>query len=381
MSYRNPQLVDLFNAYTADPNSIGAQLTDAVVERGGDDPLIAATSTDVVLYPGSGKPPEVEGFRMSTRGFIELAAVSHLGPAVASLVTLRTIGRPWRPAAERLLATTVAARAANDVELWREEIAVAAFHGRERAIAAMVDYACAMTERYLRAALADDRRLTAETLRRDYLEGGPVPVNTLMIATFFLTGMDIAHRLMSWLGAQGIDWDRAMVVIAGQQGRPTSGVTWNTSSIAMMVRGASLNRLPMDRLYLAPHAPTVPAGSDLDQVAALEQPLRRIWANTRATAELGETMFHGYPRFASGVVAAPDLTDPEITQVAEMPRVHSPDDMRALVTRMRVVLEDPRQLLSGCVADYAVAQLVATGNDPSAVAVPGLTGVSYPVLS
>jgi hypothetical protein len=52
--------------------------------------------------------------------------------------------------------------------------------------------------------------------------------------------------------------------------------------------------------------------------------------------------------------------------------------MLAMVTRLRVVLEDPRQLLSGCVADYAVEQLVANDNDPSRVIVPGLDWVAYP---
>ena len=61
-----------------------------------------------------------------------------------------------------------------------------------------------------------------------------------------------------------------------------------------------------------------------------------------------------------------------------MPTIHHPGDLRAMVTRLRVVLEDPRQLLSGCVADYAVEQLVAGGNDPARVTVPGLDGVAYP---
>jgi hypothetical protein len=45
---------------------------------------------------------------------------------------------------------------------------------------------------------------------------------------------------------------------------------------------------------------------------------------------------------------------------------------------MRVVLEDPRQMVSSAVIDYAIEQLVATGNDPAAVVVPGLDGVGYP---
>jgi hypothetical protein len=60
-----------------------------------------------------------------------------------------------------------------------------------------------------------------------------------------------------------------------------------------------------------------------------------------------------------------------------MPKIHSAEDMLAMVTRLRVVLEDPRQLLSGCVTDFAVAQLVARDNDPTRITVPGLDGVDY----
>ncbi len=366
-------LLKLFTTYTSDADSIGAHLTDAVARRDRDHPLIAATSADVVLYPGNGHPPQVEGFRLATKGFKELAAVSHLGPAVASLVNLKALNEDWRPDAGRLLTIVDDARLAG----W-PELEVNAYRGHD--IAAMVDYACAVTSRYLRTALSKDDYLGAESLREHYLEGAPVPFDRVMVATFFLVGMDIAHRLMTWFATQDIDWETAMAVIAGQQGRPTAGVTWNTSSVAMIISGASGGRLPMDRMYLAPHAPTFPPGASLHQVAALEKPLRRIWYSTHATVELGPTMFDGYPRFRATPDHAPDVSDPAITEVSCMPTIASPQDMRALVTRMRVVLEDPRQLLSSCVTDYAVAALTASGNDPSQVDVPGLTGILYPVL-
>jgi len=55
--------------------------------------------------------------------------VSHLGPAVASLVHLRTLlgDGSWRADAERLLAGVKATRAANSTELWRDTIAVESY--------------------------------------------------------------------------------------------------------------------------------------------------------------------------------------------------------------------------------------------------------------
>jgi hypothetical protein len=227
-------------------------------------------------------------------------------------------------------------------------------------------------------------------VRRDYLDGPaddlPVSFNKIMIATFFLSGMDIAHRLITWFDAVDIQWERAMVILAGRAGRPTAGVTEESHSIAAVVRAVSRGRLARDRLFIAPHAPVFPpvdpaaadpATGDLGAVIALESDYRRLWAALRATSELGGLMFEGYPRFE----ARPDsrvVVGPDSVSVPEKPAVTSPDDWFALTTRLRVVMEDPRQLLSGAVTDYASSQLVLNANDPSAVIVPGLDGEPYP---
>lgn len=120
----------------------------------------------------------------------------------------------------RLLEATRPARAANFVALWRDRIAVAAWsdriavaawRGREQAIAELVDYSCVMTERYLERALREPGTFTGEDLRLHYLEakgdaiGASVPMNAVMIATFFLVGMDIGHRIMAWFDRHFID--------------------------------------------------------------------------------------------------------------------------------------------------------------------------------
>ncbi|MFI9387875.1 DUF5624 domain-containing protein [Kutzneria sp. NPDC052558] len=385
----SPELVDLFTAYTRDAQGIGPLLSQVKHRSLVEDPLIVATGFDVALYPGGGRPPMVDGFRLSVRGFKELSAVSHLGPAVASLVSIahHTGDDSWHHQAVRLLAATERARAANSPRLWRDVIAVEAFRGREFAIAGMCDYACAATEEYLRRALTTPGYLSAETLRADFLnrdkgKDGTGLINDMMVATFFLAGLDTSFRLIRWFREQQIDWERAMVVVAGRQGRPTAGVTWNTSSVATMLLGASEYRLPLERMYIAPHAPVfaTPKDGDLSEVVALEEPLRTLWAGMRGMQELGEIMFAGYPRYSPDAQQFPDVCDPRVTEVGEMPVIHGPDDLRAMVTRLRVVLEDARQLLSGCVTDYAVAQLVKQDNDPTAVTVPGLDNVRYPRL-
>ena len=396
-TFESPEFVALFTTYTAGPHSIGAHLAQAAAGAAGHDPLLVVTGTDLVLYPGAGETPLIEPYRLATRGFKELAAISHLGPAVATLARLRELtghddadGKAadgWRADATRLLDATTAARAANSPSLWRDQFAVRAFAGREDAIAAMIDYSCAVTERFLQRALADPAYLTMANVRRDYLEGTSgdgdlqVPFNRVMIATFYLTGMDIAHRLIGWLEAVGVDWLRAMVIFAGQVGRPTAGVTQESHSIAGVVRAASGGLLDPERVFIAPHAPVLPphdpAGNDTTAASDLEPGYRRLWAGLRATSELAGGMFDGYPRFAVPAIGQP-VIGPGTASVGGKPAVRGPDDWFALVTRLRVVMEDPAQLLSGAVTDYAGAELVAHGNDPSAVIVPGLDGEPYP---
>jgi hypothetical protein len=387
-SYESPELVRLFNSYTSSSSSIGAHLRHQATRTTALDPLIVATGFDLVLYPGGGARPTVEPYRMSTRGFKELAAVSHLGPALASLVFMRELGESdlWRRDAEQLLEVTRAARAGNSEAVWRDRIAVKAFSGRETAIASMVDYSCRLTEDILQRALARPSYLSDANLRRDYLEGPaallPVPFNRVMVATFFLVGMDLAHRLLSWFDYLDLPWERTMVIIAGRQGRPTAGVSEESNSVAGAVRAASRGRLPNERLLIAPHAPVFPMfdGSNLDAVCALENDYREMWASLAAISQLGARMFDQYPPFR------PASTDsrhvgPDSRWVHEKPAIRGPEDWFALTTRLRVVMEDPRQLLSGAVTDYASQQLVDNGNDPLAITVPGLDGESYPELA
>jgi len=381
----NPEFLRLFQTYTASATSIGAHFAQAAELATAADPLIVATGTDIALFPGGSAPPMVDGFRLSTRGFKEIAAISHLGPAVATLARLKEQDPAgvWRSDADDLLAATRRARAVNSTALWRDEIAAAAFAGREAAIAEMVDYACRVTERVLERSLADDSYLTAERLRADYLDGPaedlPVPFNRVMVATFFLTGMDLGHRLVTWFDALDLPWERTMVLIAGRQGRPTSGVTLDSNSVAGVIQAAARGRLPSTRLLIAPHAPVFPRhdGGSTEPVRALEGEYRRMWSWLTATSDLGELMFAGYPRFTPRPRDLAELT-PGTHAVHQLPSVSGPADWFAMTTRLRVVLEDPRQLLSGAVTDYASAQLVLNENRPKAVTVPGLDGEPYP---
>ena len=112
--FESRELVELFTTYTASPDSIGAHLAQAAVRDTERDPLLVVTGTDLALYPGGGAPPVIEPYRLASRGFKELAGISHLGPALASLARLRQLSGHhagdraggWPADAERLLDAT-----------------------------------------------------------------------------------------------------------------------------------------------------------------------------------------------------------------------------------------------------------------------------------
>ena len=390
-AFQSPELTELFATYTASRDSIGAHLSNDATLIRRDDPLLVVTSTDLALYEGGGRPPLIETFRLGGRGFLELAAVSHTGPALATLVRRKDLeiaglvstSGSWREDAQRFAAASRRARAANSPELWADRIAVPAFAGRARRIAEMTDYACSLGERGAAELQEHSESFGFPELNARYLDGPDpdlaVPLNRVMIATFFLTGLDLASRLITWCAQREVDWSRLMVVIAGQSGRPTAGVTFESHSVARVIHIASAGALDRDRILLAPHAPEFPPfDGDPAPAAMLEPAYRLLWAGVHETSALGGLMFPAYPGFEDNGSAEQIAVGAQT--VHGKPALRAQDDWDALTTRLRVVMEDPRQLLSGAVTDIAAQALLDAHGDPTAVFVPGLDDEPYPPL-
>jgi hypothetical protein len=376
----------LYKLYTSDPDSVGMHLTSRMVALSNDDPLLVITGSDAVLFPGSGKAPIVESFRKSTRGFIELASISHLGTALAWLVRLRELNDGvWRRDAARLIEQIEHTRLINTEEIWRNEIAVPALAGYESKIADMVDYSCRVTRDFLVAGLADDSLMNFAHLRAHYLEPNdsaevPVPINDMMVATFALAFLDIGYRMIRWLREHIVDWERLMVMLSGRSGRPTAGLTWASNNMCHLIWMASGQRLSAERLYIAPHAPSLVL-ADIqhgEQLQKLSVEFRQIWNNTRASVEMARAMFEGFPSFEMAMRAPPTIPLTATSVLHEMPSLRSPDDRFTAIARLRVVMEDPGQLLANSVASYIVDQLCACDNRPGEVVIPGFSNVNYP---
>lgn len=380
MTYRpDPAFAGLFNAFTGGPACLGAALGDATQAARAGAPLLVTTASDIALFPGAGAAPVTESFRKSTRGFIELTAISHLPLALAYLSRLRALQTPgegdgegWRMHLRQLVEQAEATRAANSAAMWREQVALQAFSGIEQQLADMVDYTIAASLAYLRQAEADPALLAMEALRERYFDAPPgvlpVRMNDIMFATFCLAYVDIAYRIGNWVRAQPVDWGDAMVLVTGQSGRPTAGVTWASNNMCNLIWRATECQLHPEQVYLAPHAPgfSVEVGADAAALARQEQDYRALWCRTRASVEVSREMFAGYPGFQF---------EPSVTEA--MPPIRGLGDREACVARLRRIMEDPQQLLSNGVADHVVDELRRHGNRPDRVQIPGFTGVDF----
>jgi hypothetical protein len=374
----------LYDAYTGE-GSTGQHLTRHMVRLTEHDPLLMVTGADFVIFPGSGRSPIVESFRHSTRGFVELTAVSHLAPCIAWIFRLRELGfEHWRDDATRMISRAAQVRSVNDASYWQQVVTVPAYRGYEQKIADMVDYTCRVSSRFMQECLDDEGLMTFQNLRQNFLDpvdnpSVPVPMNDVMVATFTLAFLDIAHRIIRWLRAQHVDWGKLMVLLSGKSGRPSAGLTWQTNNNCHLLWRASEERILPEHVQITPHGPSLTLSelNDPGRCAQIETQARELFLHLRANIDLARMMFEGYPAFGKSL-EEPPVIGATTKMLHAMPRLRSPDDRISAITRLRFVLEDPTQLLSNSVAHFVIDQLCEHGNQPGRVLIPGFSNVEYP---
>ncbi|MFD2421838.1 DUF5624 domain-containing protein [Amycolatopsis pigmentata] len=384
----NPHFMRLFELFTSAPDSIGANLQRELGEAHSGTPMLVATGTDLVLFPGGGRPPAAVDFRKGTRGFFEITAVSHLGLAIPYLARLRELDHPsCKKDARELIAQCRVVQDFNSVSYWRDEVAAAAWRGREEKITDLVDYTCATTADYLERAIKNPKLLDFGYLRANLLEGDgpdaiPVSFNDMMAASFALSALDSVHRTLKWLQEQTIDWAQLMVLVVGTAGRPSAGLTWQSNNVCSLLYEASGRKLDPARLIIAPAAPTIDLEdlADGEAGARIEARYRRFWYSSLSSVEMSRLMWPDYPGFEKRIDQAPVVED-DTEVVSAMPVVRSVDDQRAIVTRLRYVMEDPTAQIATAGMQFVLDQLIANGNRPELAELPGFTYTTYPTAA
>ena len=244
----------------------------------------------------------------------------------------------------------------------------------------MVAYACDLSLSFLAGFRADPAKRTFDALVKDYLEVRserfPVPFDHVMIATFCLTALNGVSGSLEFLRGLTIDWARALVIFAGMTGGPTAALTRCTNQLQDVIFIASRGAVKQNRVYTNPFARVPDASTNPTDWASIEAQLRGFWATTYARIQLAGRMFPQYPRFVPGECPSTAVT-PATRSISAPPRLTTAEDIFSFVARLRFVMEDPTQLLSGSVASYVLGEL-ALGKTPADVAVPGLTGAAYP---
>ncbi len=361
----------LFNLYTSRTDGIGAHLAQQVLNHNTASPLVVISGTDVQIFTSGG--PIVNPLRQALPGFLELAAISHIGPSLGALVTVaQGGGTTWQDDAKRLVYAIESVRTANTVEFWLS-LDVAAWGPNIGALRNMVEYACALSLDYLARFQVEPDMRTFEALVTNVLESRtdtfPIPFDYVMVATFCLTGLNGTCASLAFLRTQSIDWASAMVILTSGNGGPTAALTRCTNHFVDLLGFATNYAVRPERTFFAP----IQIRPDDPNP---EVTYRAIWAHTYARTQLAGRMFPDYPSFVPPDCPESNVT-PSTRKISAPPRATSADDLFSFVARLRFVMEDATQLLSTSVSSYILGQLIA-GTAPENVPIPGLTGVTYP---
>lgn len=367
----------LFDIYPSSrPDSIARALTRTLQSgseaRGGS--LALLNGSGLYVYDRASRALIVGiGTRaMRGNGNFEITAVSHIGPAIAYLATMRaTGGGEWRALADETMARIEDFRAVNSASDWLADADAPALAGRTQAVRDMIDYACRMSSAYLSDRLArDGADFTPEDARKNYftagLDGFPIGFDAVMVGTFALAVLQDAFAIASKLRAANaaglLDWSRMRIVVFQFVGNNfgaglTPGTNWG---IDLLKRLAGRDFDPA-RIYVAPYVDRHDdVGADTLPEATFDY-YDRAWQGVRDRLVASNTAFAGIE----------DIEPPEPPAIPGDWGYSDADDIEAFVRRLKYTFGKSDQLLSNATGFWIAGALEEAGWNPSAVRLPG----------
>jgi hypothetical protein len=232
----------------------------------------------------------------------------------------------------------------------------------------MVDYACAVTVKYIDS-LGNGDSFTVSGVNEDFFNGTsaqyPIPFTNVMIGTFMLEALRGAADVRDALARLNLDWPRAMVLVSSRAGtNVSSGLTEGTNWLVAFLEAASGFTLPDDRIKIVPYAEVRPSlGQAQLAPADLGYYVQRVWGPLFYRKVVSDQVFAGIP-----TIYLPDRPplpgDYFVTQAGAIDQ---------FMIRMKHSLRDAREMLSNTVAFWMVQELANKNWDAAAVAVPGVT--------
>jgi Domain of unknown function (DUF5624) len=364
------------SGYPAGQPTLGQMLTQSVIAKepagGAPGPLVLVIGSTIYVYDStSGSRLSQEQFRADREsGFYEMTAISHIGPALAYLAQIKANGGRWKARLDSLRAHTAQVRALNQraTNNWLDLLNQPAWRAHKAQIRNMVDYACAVTLKYIDS-LGNGDSFTVSGVNEDFFNGTsaqyPIPFTNVMIGTFMLEALRGAVDVRDALARLNLDWPSAMVLVSSRAGtNVSSGLTEGTNWLVAFLEAASGFTLPDDRIKIVPYAEVRPSlGQARLAPADLGYYVQRVWGPLFYRKVVSDQVFAGIP-----TIYLPDRPplpgDYFVTQAGAIDQ---------FMIRMKHSLRDAREMLSNTVAFWMVQELANKNWDPAAVAVPGVT--------
>ncbi|MCC7453322.1 MAG: DUF5624 domain-containing protein [Crocinitomix sp.] len=377
---------DLFTAYTGPMGKgqgqpgIGTLAANAAATKAGpDSPLLYAYganlawfATNQTLQPTSSEtisPILSSGF---APGMIELAAVSHLGPAIGSLIRLQENGTEQdnyevMNSIEKLLTCSKEAKRMNTADAWTEINPIFSTYAND--LTTMIEAGLGQVNHYLARVSAGQTPLNFETFRTELLNPSHSKFpsfDSVMIATFALANLANHYQVLTWLDntiTDAASIPKMTVLLSGSAGRATAGLTakTNPSYLRLMAWAKSKGYSLKSQIYIAPFGPafSVPSTDKFDWYS-LEKTARGIWWQTELAVGLSEPMFKDYPseKQLDGILGESEITEPSMA-----------DFMR----RLKYSLGHSTQELASSTSGYILRSLLKNGTQPAGLWIPGLS--------
>ncbi len=338
--------------------------------------LVVSNSTGVYVYDDNEGHKLLGGtsFRATDNsGFYEVTGVSHIGPAISYLASLKKLNKDcWLQHVDEMIAHVKEVKEFNSAPIerhWTTQLKNPAWAGREKLIKNMIDYACSLAGNYLVQVKENPEDFCAQHVEDNFLqvsnEDYPIPFNTIMIGTFSVSGFSGTYSIYEVLSNPKIQWANAKVLIHNQAGTNTSaGLTARSNWLHPTILAIAGSELDEDRVIIVPYA-TVPdsLGSESLPDEDFDYLTQRVWGALYAPTQLTKRVF-------SDIKDIDIATPPLIPGDYGYTKANQIDDF---IMRLKYSMADVTQLLANTVAFWLAGEAAAKNWELDKIDIPGLT--------
>lgn len=381
-----PEYMAVYKAFTANYGS-NARVVSVEQAEALPGPLVVVGGATYSVFLGDGSN-ETQAFRVSVMGFEEITAISHIGPSMGFLADLVSkgvtlTGPEKNPGTlEGFVAAVESVKtlnASDDSRNWLNNIDASSapvyFYFKDQ-VQRLINHACGLTLNYLEKHLGGESEydFSYPSLQARFFNDrgdGTPGFNQVMITTFSLVALTSVMNAVESPTLQSVDWANALIMFNGMSGGIGAGVNAGTNGLTAILQAVAGDTDISDKILFAPYSQpsydsvtNMAEGADKDAaMQQLETAYRNQYFTIAARVEVANKMF-------DDSIARQPQTYPSWTE--------GPASMEELISRLKTVMGDPRQLLSNSVGSAIAAAFVAAGRDYTKVSVPGLDG--YPAL-